>query len=84
MIWIYSNKIAIFKKLLLVTNSNLKMGSKFEKKDSVVKIDLYLSNKIEEFIKKEDNRLMFVNKKQFIDLAVHEFLKKLNKESKTK
>ena len=58
------------------------MGSKFEKKDSVVKIDLYLSNKIEEFIKKEDNRLKFVNKKQFIDLAVHEFLNKLNKERK--
>ena len=58
------------------------MGIKSEKKDSVVKIDFYLSNKIEEFIKKEENRLMFVNKKQFIDLAVHEFLKKLNKEKK--
>ncbi len=56
------------------------MGSKSKKKDSVVKIDFYLSSKIEEFIKKEENRLMFVNKKQFIDLAVHEFLEKLNKE----
>lgn len=60
------------------------MRSKSEKKDSVVKIDLYLSDKIEEFIRKEENRLRFVNKKQFIDLAVHEFLNKLNKEGKTK
>lgn len=60
------------------------MGGKSKKKDSVVKIDLELSNKIEEFIKREENRLKFVNKKQFIDLAVHEFLKKLNEESKTK
>lgn len=60
------------------------MGIKSKKKDSVVKIDLHLSTKIEEFIKKEENRLKFVNKKQFIDLAVHEFLKKLNKDGKTK
>ena len=60
------------------------MKSTSKKKDSVVKIDLDLSTKIGEFIKKEENRLRFVNKKQFIDLAVHEFLKKLNKESKTK
>lgn len=60
------------------------MVNKPKKKDSVVKIDLHLSNKIEEFIKKEENRLKFVNKKQFIDLAVHDFLKKLNKEGKTK
>ncbi len=60
------------------------MRSKSGKKDSVVKIDLYLSDKIEEFIRKEENRLRFANKKQFIDLAVHEFLKKLNIEGKTK
>ena len=60
------------------------MVNKPEKKDSVVKIDLHLSNKIEEFIEKEENRLKFVNKKQFIDLAVHDFLKKLNKKNKTK
>lgn len=57
------------------------MVNKPKKKDSVAKIDLHLSKKIEEFIKKEENRLKFVNKKQFIDLAVHEFLKKLNKKS---
>lgn len=58
------------------------MLNKPKKKDSVTKIDFHLSKKIEEFIKKEENRLKFVNKKQFIDLAVHEFLKKLNKKSK--
>ena len=60
------------------------MKSRSRKKDSVVKIDLDLLKKIEKFITKEENRLKFVNKKQFIDLAVHEFFKKLNKESKTK
>ena len=48
-------------------------------KDSVVKIDSSLLNKVEDFIKKEENRLKFVNKKQFIDLAVHEFFEKVNK-----
>ena len=60
------------------------MAVKSKKKDSVVKIDSLLLNKVEEFIKKEENRLKFVNKKQLIDIAVHEFLKKLNKESETK
>lgn len=49
---------------------------------AVVKIDSSLLSKIDEFIKKEENRLKFVNKKQFIDLAVHEFLEKLSKEVK--
>ena len=49
---------------------------------SVVKIDPILLFKIEEFIKKEENRLKFVNKKQFIDLAVFEFLKKFEKDKK--
>ncbi len=46
---------------------------------SVVKIDSSLLLKIEKFIRQEENRLKFVNKKQFIDLAVHEFLEKLAK-----
>ena len=54
------------------------MGNK-SKKVSVVKIDSSLLDKVEEFIKKEENRLRFTNKKQFIDLAVYEFLKKLGK-----
>jgi len=44
---------------------------------AVVKIDSSLLSKIDDFIKKEENRLKFVNKKQFIDLAVYEFLEKL-------
>jgi hypothetical protein len=55
-----------------------------KKKDSVVKIDLSLSNEIDEFIKKDENRFSFVNKKQFIDLAVYEYLNKLKEESKAK
>ena len=50
---------------------------------SVVKIDSVLLKKVDEFITKEENRLKFVNKKQFIDLAVNEFLNKfLNKMEK--
>ena len=45
-------------------------------KSSVVKIDSSLLDKVENFIKKEKNRLRFVNKKQFIDIIVFEFLKK--------
>jgi hypothetical protein len=44
--------------------------------DSVVKIDYELLKRVEDFISKEENRLRFVNKKQFIDLAVFEKLKK--------
>lgn len=54
------------------------------KKDngSVVKIDSALLEKVENFISKEANRLKFVNKKQFIDLAVNEYLEKLNSRRK--
>ena len=44
---------------------------------AVVKIDSFLLEKIDDFIVKEENRLKFVNKKQFIDLAVFEFFKKI-------
>jgi len=44
---------------------------------SVVKVDPSLLKKVEEFIKKEENRLKFVNKKQFIDLAVFSYLEKM-------
>jgi hypothetical protein len=60
------------------------MRPKSEKRDSVVKIDSLLLSKIEKFISQEENRLKFINKKQFIDLAVYEFLSKLNKEGKIK
>lgn len=58
------------------------MGRKLKSKDSVVKIDSSLLRKVEEFIKKEENRLKFVNKKQLIDLAVYEYLKKVEKSKK--
>lgn len=41
---------------------------------SVVKIDSSLLKRVEKFISKEENRLRFVNKKQFIDLVISEFL----------
>ena len=50
-------------------------------KGSVVKIDSCLLKKVEDFIKKEENKFRFVNKKQFIDIAVNEFLKKTKKEN---
>ena len=53
------------------------MGKKVKTKDSAVKIDSVLLSKVEEFISREENRLKFVNKKQLIDLAVHEYLKKM-------
>ena len=44
---------------------------------AVVKIDSSLLSKIDEVINKDENRLRFVNKKHFIDLAVNEFLEKI-------
>jgi len=55
------------------------MGNK-SKKVGVVKIDSFLLDEIEKFIKKEENRLKFANKKQFIDLATYGFLRKLKEE----
>jgi len=40
------------------------------KTDAVVKIDSELLRRVEEFIKLEKNKFKYVNKKQFIDLAV--------------
>ncbi len=48
----------------------------------VVKIDSKLLKEVQEFIQKEENRLKFTNKKQFIDIAVFEYLEKLRKEKK--
>ena len=45
-------------------------------KSSVVKIDTSLLERIEKYIKREENKLKFVNKKQFIDLLVSDFLEK--------
>ena len=53
------------------------MGKKIRNKDSVVKIDSLLLKKVEEFIQKDENRFRFVNKKQFVDFVVFEFLEKI-------
>lgn len=45
-------------------------------RDSAVKINSELLKEVEEFINKKENKLRYVNKKQFIDLAVFELLKK--------
>lgn len=44
--------------------------------DAVVKIDSKLLKRVEEFICLDENNLKFVNKKQFIDLAVFEKLER--------
>jgi hypothetical protein len=51
---------------------------------SVVKIDSSLLMQIQEIINNEENRFRFVNKKQFIDQAVNEFIKNLEKEGMKK
>lgn len=56
------------------------MKKRVKENSSVVKIDSSILNKVEEFIKKEENRLKFANKKQFINIAVDEFLKKMEEE----
>ncbi|HIJ98801.1 TPA: hypothetical protein H1005_02565 [archaeon] len=53
------------------------MGGKGKENASVVKIDSVLLEKVDQFIAKEENKYKFVNKKQFIDLAVNSFLYKM-------
>tara|TARA_Y100000310_G_scaffold331889_1_gene406352 strand:+ start:1521 stop:1682 length:162 start_codon:yes stop_codon:yes gene_type:complete len=48
-------------------------------KDKVVKIEGELLDAVEKFISKKENKLKYINKKQFVDLAVYEKLKKENK-----
>jgi len=60
------------------------MGKKVKENGSVVKIDSLLLKEIDEFIKKDENRLKFVNKKQLVDLAVNDFLKKMKEENGSK
>lgn len=49
------------------------------KGDSVVKIDSALLVDVEEFINLDENKFMYVNKKQFIDIAVDYYLKRMKK-----
>ncbi len=48
-------------------------------RDKVVRIDSKLLRDLEEFIKLEENKYKYVNRKHFIDLAVSEHLKKEKK-----
>jgi hypothetical protein len=45
-------------------------------KEAVVKIDGDLLKEVEEFINRKENKIMYANKKQFINIAVLEKLKK--------
>ena len=47
--------------------------------DSVVKIDSRLLVDVEEFINLDENKFRYVNRKQFIDIAVAEYLRKKRK-----
>lgn len=47
-----------------------------KKKDAVAKIDSALLNKVENFINLDKNKFRYVNRKQFIDIAVAELLQK--------
>jgi len=53
------------------------MGEKTKENGSAVKIDSSLLADVEKFIEKSENKFKFANKKQFVDLAVHEFLEEL-------
>ena len=52
------------------------MAKKMKTKNSVVKINTDLLVNIEAFINLDKNKFKYVNKKQFIDIAVTEFLRK--------
>jgi len=52
------------------------MGKKPKENGSVVKIDSQLLERVQKVISKSENKLKFVNKKHFVDLAVSEYLKK--------
>ena len=45
-------------------------------KDKVVKIDAELFVRVEEFINLDENKFRYANRKQFIDLAVFDFLRR--------
>jgi len=47
--------------------------------DSVVKIDSSLLVDVEAFINLDENRFRYVNRKQFIDIAVADYLRRMKK-----
>jgi metal-responsive CopG/Arc/MetJ family transcriptional regulator len=56
------------------------MGKK--KSNSVVKIDSELLAEVEAFINLSENRFRYVNRKQFIDMAVADYLRREKKRLK--
>ena len=52
--------------------------------DKVVKIDSELLEKVEAFINLDENKFRYVNRKQFIDIAVADFLKKRGRHGKVR
>jgi len=46
--------------------------------DKVVKIDAILLRKVEAYINKVENKYKYVNKKQFVDIAVSKYLDEVN------
>ncbi len=50
-----------------------------KEKDKVVKIDSELLEEVEEFINQKENKFRYINKKQFIDIAVAMLLGKEGK-----
>ena len=53
---------------------------KMVKKDAVVvKIDSDLLEEVEDFINLEENKFRYANKKQFIDIAVSDYLRRVKK-----
>ena len=50
-----------------------------KKADSVVKIDSELLVDVEAFINLDTNKFRYVNRKQFIDIAVADYLRRMKK-----
>ena len=48
-------------------------------KDSVVKIDSELLERVVKLISLPENKFKYVNKKQFVDLAVNDYLEEISK-----
>lgn len=45
-----------------------------KEKDGVVKIDLDILKKVEQFLKKDENKHVYTSKKHVVNLAIIEFL----------
>jgi|TARA_B100002003_G_C13981931_1_gene474817 hypothetical protein len=59
-----------------------KKSSVRKSRDSVVKMNSELLIAVEEFINLDENKFRYVNRKQFVDVAVAEFLRREKKKVK--